>query len=127
VILLDTSVWVDHLRAGDRTVAALLESGRVLVHPFVIGELALGHLRQRETILSLLQRLPGAAPATDDEALLFIERHALAGIGIGYIDAHLLASTRLTPGSVLWTRDKRLSAVAGRLGLIWNNSTPGAS
>jgi predicted nucleic acid-binding protein len=116
VILVDTSVWVDHLRAGDKTVAALLESGRVLAHPFVIGELALGQLRQRQTILSALQDLPQANAASDAEVLLFIEREALAGRGIGYVDAHLLASARLA-GSTLWTRDKRLSGVAEHLGL----------
>jgi hypothetical protein len=117
VILVDTSVWVDHLRVGDEILAGLLESGRVLVHPFVVGELALGKLRHRQTILASLQDLPRAIAATDPEVLHFIERHALAGCGIGYLDAHLLASTQLTPGSSLWTRDKRLSAVAERLGL----------
>jgi predicted nucleic acid-binding protein len=122
MILIDISVWVDHLRAGDRTVAALLNSGRVLAHPFVIGERALGHLRQRQTILSAVQDLPQAATATDVEALFFIGRHALPGLGIGYVDAHLLASTLLTAGSALYTRDKRLASVAERLGLAWSPS-----
>lgn len=117
MILVDTSVWVDHLRAGNKTVESLLDAGRVLAHPFVIGELALGNLRQRRTILACLQDLPQASAATDQEVLHFIERHALAGLGIGYVDAHLLASTRLTPGSSLWTRDKRLLSVAERLGV----------
>jgi len=117
VILVDTSVWVDHLRIGDQTVVSLLELGRVLVHPFVVGELALGTLRQRHPILAALQDLPHAIAATDQEVLQFIERNALMGRGIGYVDAHLLASTQLTPGSSLWTRDKRLSAVAEGLGL----------
>jgi predicted nucleic acid-binding protein len=117
LILLDTSVWVDHLRAGDQTVADLLEAGHVLLHPFVIGELALGHLRQRQIVLTSLQDLPRACVATDQEVLHFIERHGLAGLGIGYIDVHLLASTRLTAGSYFWTRDKRLSQTAERLGL----------
>jgi len=125
VILLDTSVWVDHLRAGDKVVAALLESGQVLAHPFVIGELALGHLQQRRALLSSLQDLPQASAATDAEVLMFIERHALAGLGIGYVDAHLLAATRLTAGSVLWTRDKRLSGVAERLGLALDEGRKG--
>jgi predicted nucleic acid-binding protein len=127
MILVDTSIWVDHLRAGDETVVALLNSGRVLAHPFVIGELALGHLQQRQTILSSLQDLPRATAATDVEVLLFIERHALAGLGIGYVDAHLLASTRLTAGSALWTRDKRLWGVAKRLSLDWSESRKSAS
>lgn len=117
MILIDTSVWVDHLRAGDETVIGLLDSGRVLVHPFVIGELALGNLRQRQTILTALQDLPQANAATDQEVLHFIEQHALVGLGIGYVDVHLLASTQLTAGSSLWTRDKRLLSVAERLGL----------
>ena len=96
---------------------ALLNTGRVLVHPFVVGELALGDLRQRQAILAFLQDLPRANQAMDQEGLHFIERYALAGQGIGYIDAHLLASTRLTTGSSLWTRDKRLLRAAERLGL----------
>jgi predicted nucleic acid-binding protein len=117
VILVDTSVWVDHLRQGDDTLAALLESGRVLTHPFIIGELALGSLRQRAVILGALRNLPRAQAARDDEVLHFIDRAALAGSGIGYIDAHLLAAARLTPGATLWTRDRRLAEVAARLGL----------
>jgi hypothetical protein len=117
MILLDTSVWVDHLRLGDKVVASLLDSGRVLAHPFVVGELALGNLRQRRTILSSLQDLPKASVATDREVLHFVERHTLAGLGIGYIDAHLLAATQLTTGASLWTRDRSLLRVAERLGL----------
>jgi predicted nucleic acid-binding protein len=120
MILIDTSVWIDHLRAGDKTVVTLLESGRVLAHSFVIGELALGHLRQRKAIISALQDLPQANAAMDTEVLLLIERHTLMGVGIGYVDAHLLASTRLTAGAALWTRDGRLSGVAERLGLGWS-------
>lgn len=119
MILVDTSVWIDHFRVGDETVAALLDSGRVLVHPFVIGELALGQLRQRRAVLTALQDLPPATAATHAEVLLFIEQHALASQGIGYVDAHLLASTRLSAGSALWTHDKRLAEVAKRLGLAW--------
>jgi len=117
VILVDTSVWVDHLQAGNKTVAGLLDAGRVLVHPFVIGELALGNLRHRRTLLAYLQDLPQANAATDPEVLHFIEQHDLAGVGIGYVDVHLLASTCLTAGSSLWTRDKRLLSVAERLGV----------
>lgn len=117
MILVDTSVWIDHLRAGDEPLAARLQAGEVLAHPWVIGELALGNLGQRQVILSSLRRLPQAAVATDEEVLLFIERNNLAGLGIGYVDAHLLASTRLSPGATLWTRDRRLSKVAEGLGL----------
>jgi hypothetical protein len=118
VILVDTSIWVDHLRSGDKVLTSLLDANLVLSHPFVIGELALGHLRQSELVLGLLQDLPQATVATDEEVLRFIGRHALTGLGIGYVDAHLLAATRLTAGASLWTRDKRLLAAAGRLGLV---------
>jgi predicted nucleic acid-binding protein len=124
VILADTSVWVDHLRAGDKALAALLDAGMVLAHPFVIGELALGKLRQREVVLKALADLAHASVATDAEVLHFIERHALSGRGIGYIDAHLLAAARLTAGTELWTHDKRLHGVAVQLGLT--TTTPQA-
>lgn len=117
MILVDSSVWVDHLRGGDATLARLLDDGRVIAHPFVVGELALGCLRQRELILTALQNLPQAVVASDTEVLCFIDQQALYGLGIGYVDAHLLASVRLTAGGSLWTRDKRLQAVAHRLGL----------
>jgi predicted nucleic acid-binding protein len=117
VILADTSVWIDHLRSGDGALADRLRAGVVLTHPFVVGELALGGLRQSRLILSDLANLPQAARASDDEVLQFITRHALAGAGIGYVDAHLLASARLTPDASLWTRDRRLQACAERLGL----------
>jgi predicted nucleic acid-binding protein len=117
VILVDTSVWVDHLRADDKMLADVLEAGQVLAHPFVIGELGLGNLRQRDLVLTTLQDLPQAGTATDREVLHFIRQHALFGSGIGYVDAHLLAAVRLTAAAVLWTRDQRLLAVARRLGL----------
>jgi predicted nucleic acid-binding protein len=117
VILVDTSVWVEHLRVGEAMLAALLEAGQVLVHPFVIGELALGSLRQRAPVLALLQDMPAAVVATDREVMQFIERYSLAGQGIGYVDAHLLASVRLTAGSSIWTLDRRLAAVATRQGM----------
>jgi predicted nucleic acid-binding protein len=117
VILADTSVWVDHLRAGEGALAALLNAGMVVAHPFVIGELALGNLRQREIVLKALGDLPRAGVATDTEVLHFIERHALGGRGIGYVDAHLLAAVRLTAGAALWTNDRRLHSVAVQLGL----------
>ena len=118
MILVDTSVWVDHLRSGNAELGELLEAGQVLMHAFVIGELALGSLspRQRKLILQALRDLPYATPATDDEVLDFISRYALHGLGIGYVDAHLLVSARLS-GADLWTRDKRLSEIAVKLGL----------
>ena len=117
MILVDTSVWVDHLRKGDQVLGRLLFAGRVLAHPFIVGELSLGVLRQREAVLGALMDLPQATIATEEEVFRFIEAKGLPGSGIGYVDAHLLAATRLTPGAALWTRDKRLSEVAERLGL----------
>jgi predicted nucleic acid-binding protein len=117
MILVDTSVWVNHLRAGDRTLGGLLNRGMVLAHPFIIGELALGFLRQRDLVLDALSNLPQASIATDIEVLQFIDRHRLFGRGTGYIDAHLLAAVRVTIGTELSTRDKRLQGVAERLGL----------
>jgi predicted nucleic acid-binding protein len=117
MILVDSSVWVDHLRKGDRRLVTLLDTSQVLTHPFVVGELALGSLENRESILSSLKGLPQAATATDEEVQQFIERNALFGLDIGYIDAHLLAAVRLNAGSQLWTRDKRLGAIANRMGL----------
>ena len=115
MILVDTSVWVDHLRRADAGLTDLLERGTVLMHPFVVGEVACGSLADRPAVLDLLQELPMAAVADPDEILTFIERRGLHGKGIGLIDAHLLASTALTAGARLWTRDKRLRAVAEAL------------
>lgn len=120
MILVDTSVWIDHFRQGDVELTRLLNAGQVLTHRFVIGELALGNLQNRNIIISTLQNLPQATVASDEEVLRFIERQALFGSGIGYIDAHLLAATLLSPGSFLWTRDKRLLAESVRLGVCVN-------
>lgn len=119
MILADTSVWVDHLCAGDAELAALLNGSQVLMHPCVLGELACGNLRNRTEVLALLKDLPRAAVATDEEVLFFIERHALMGRGIGYVDAHLLAAVTLGGGARLWTRDKRLRTVADALALAY--------
>ena len=116
MILVDTSVWVDHLRRTDPGLVALLESSAVVMHPFVVGEIACGTLRDRELVLELLQDLPAAVVATDDEVMQFIERHALCSKGIGYVDVHLLASVALTGGTRLWTRDQRLRRAAAALG-----------
>jgi predicted nucleic acid-binding protein len=126
VILVDTSVWVGHLRGGDRILAGLLDAGLVLTHPFVIGELALGNLRHRTRLLSALSDLPHGGVATDAEVLHFIARHALFGRGIGYVDAHLLAGTRLAAGAQLWTRDRRLHGAATDLGLAFTPPHPAA-
>jgi hypothetical protein len=117
MILVDTSVWIDHLRSSDEDLTQLLGRYQVMTHPFVIGELALGNLQHRNEVLSALQNLPQVRLATENEMLDFIEQNGLYGVGIGYIDAHLLAATRLAPGTTLWTRDKRLLSVSARLGV----------
>jgi predicted nucleic acid-binding protein len=124
LILVDTSVWVEHLRRGEPQLAELLEGGGVVMHPFVVGEIACGNLADRPLVLELLQALPTVVVADNDEALGFIERQGLHGKGIGFIDVHLLASVALTAGAILWTRDKRLHSVADGLGLAIQN--PGA-
>ena len=117
MIVVDTSVWVTHLRSGNKALAELLDAAMVLAHPFVIGELALGNLRERGSILSYLEDLPRAAVATHAEVLHFIDRHALFARGIGYVDTHLLAAVQLTAGAALWTFDRRLGRAAEELGL----------
>ena len=116
MILVDTSVWIDHLRQGNTQLAAALEAWQVRVHPFVVGELACGTLRARAEVVGLLQALPPILVATDKEILFFMAEQNLMGRGIGYMDVHLLASARLG-GALLWTRDKRLHAVATELGM----------
>jgi predicted nucleic acid-binding protein len=117
VILVDTSIWIEHLRSASAILTKLLVDGEVLGHPFVLGELALGNLRQRDEIMLVLRRLPQAISASHQEVLQFVDREALFGRGIGYVDAHLLAAARLTVGTRLWTRDRRLQAVAVQLDL----------
>ena len=112
MILVDTSVWIDHLRQNDQALVEALEASQVLMHPFVVGELACGNLANRGELLSLLHALPQAQVASDEEALGFIELRKLMGRGIGYLDVHLLASVALDGTATLWTRDKRLAAVA---------------
>lgn len=114
--LVDTSVWVDHLRRGNQRLRRLLEEQLVLVHPFVVGELALGRIRRRSEILGLLADLPQVAVATHQEAMEFVERHDLEGAGVGWVDLHLLVSAALSRAGV-WTLDRRLSAAAQRLSL----------
>ncbi len=118
MILVDTSVWINHLRAGEEELGALLNRGAVLCHPLVIGELAMGNLKNRAALLADLSHLPRAVAATDEEALGFLEHNRLYGLGIGYADVHLLAAARLSPCR-LWTRDKRLEAVAESLALAY--------
>ncbi len=118
MILVDTSVWVDHLGAvGEPRLKQLLDNESVLMHPYIIGELALGALGKREMVLGAMALLPQAVRASDDEAMHLLHAEKLFGKGIGYVDLHLLASTRLTPGALLWTKDKRLRSVAASLNL----------
>lgn len=126
MILVDTSIWIDHLRVADPALAQLLNAGRVLAHPFVTGELACGNLQNRVGVLSLMQDLPAAPVATDDEVLVFIDRRSLAGRGIGYVDAHLLCAVALAGKAKLWSRDKRLVSVAEALGIAFAASSVGA-
>jgi len=118
VILVDTSVWIDHLRDGDDELVRLLEATQVLVHPFVVGEMACGNLGNRAEVLKLMGELPQATAASDPEVIYFIDQHRLMGRGIGYIDAHLLAAVLLNSPSRLWTRDRRLGTIADELGLV---------
>ncbi|MFJ2989883.1 type II toxin-antitoxin system VapC family toxin [Collimonas sp. NPDC087041] len=122
MILVDTSIWIDHLRAGSPALAGLLEMGRGYCHPFVVGELACGSLGNRSEILNLLQSLPQLPTATNEETLFFIEQHKLMGRGIGYIDTHLLASTAIHAAR-LWTRDKRLKVIAEEMDLAFEPVT----
>ena len=117
MILVDTSVWIGHLRSEDRKLTTLLNRDQVLIHPMVVGELACGNLRNRKEIMSLLGGLPCILIADDDEVLFFIQRHQLMGSGIGYVDVHLLVATALTQSARLWTHDLRLAQVASELNL----------
>jgi predicted nucleic acid-binding protein len=121
-MLVDTSVWVDHLRRGDPGLVDLLERSIVIVHPFVVGEIAGGSLNDRLALLELFQDLPAAVVAEGDEVLRFIERHVLHGKGIGYVEVHLLASVALTEGATLWTRDNELRLVAEMLGCDYRDT-----
>ena len=118
MILVDTSVWIEHLRRGHTGLASLLDLGQVVVHPFVIGEIALGNLKRRAEVLGLLAELPAAPVVPHEEVLEVVERRGLAGAGVGWADAHLLASA-LVGRSSLWTLDRRLGAVAARLDVAW--------
>lgn len=117
MILADTSIWIDHFRTGVPELARTLESGDVLMHSFVLGELACGNFRERARALGLLRELPLAREATHVEVMAMIDERRLMGRGIGYVDAHLLAAVAITPGARLWTRDVPLARIALTLGL----------
>jgi len=116
MVLVDTSVWVAHLRAGNIGLETLLNDGHVVCHPFIVGEFACGNLVNRAEILSLLQALPMASHVEHEEVMQFIENYSLMGKGLGYIDVHLLASSMLTKVP-LWTLDKKLKDVSSKLGI----------
>lgn len=116
MILVDTPLWVDHLRGSRTDLVVELERGSVVAHPWVTGELALGHLSASSPVLLLLDHMPQAVVATPAEIRTTVDVHRLQGSGIGYVDAQLVASTLLTPGAVLWTRDARLDAAARKAG-----------
>ncbi len=119
MILIDTSIWIDHFRVPEGGVLTLLAAEDVLVHPFVIGEVMLGNMRGRQQIAAMMRLLPAAEVASYEEILSFITVNRLGGTGIGYVDAHLLAAIKLTTGSRLWSRDKRLARVAEELGIAY--------
>jgi predicted nucleic acid-binding protein len=114
-ILVDTSVWIDHLRGSEPVLARALDAGQALMHPFVLGEIACGRLKDREDTLFVLRRMPTAPRLDDEELVAFIDRHRLMGKGLGFVDVHLLASTLLASDARLWTRDQRLQAAASGL------------
>jgi predicted nucleic acid-binding protein len=117
MILVDTSIWIDHLHRSEAALSALLNASQVCTHSMIIGELALGSLRDRRTVLRLLSDLPSTPSATHAEVLSLVEAHALYGIGLSLVDARLLAALRLSPADQLWTRDNRLRLAADKLGV----------
>ncbi len=121
MILVDTSVWVDHFRTGNQRLRGLLDEDQVLTHPFVIGELACGSMRNRAEVLVLLEALSSADLAEHREVLEFVERERLYGRGVGWVDAHLLASARLAHAA-LWTLDRPLLKIASALAIAVNDS-----
>lgn len=120
MVLVDTSVWVDHFRSDNAHLVSLLNQGLVAVHPFVSGELACGNLSKRKEILSLLQALPQAEKTSDEEIFFYIEKNALSGKGLGLIDVHLLASAQLGD-HLFWTKDRRLHEIAKKLDLAYSH------
>jgi predicted nucleic acid-binding protein len=117
MILVDTSVWIDHIDHSEPIMVELLLNDRVRIHPYVIGEISLGSLRDRATVIHALNDLPRVLVATPDEVFYLIEQQRLFSRGIGYVDASLLASAKLQPGVTIWTRDKRLKKIADELAL----------
>jgi predicted nucleic acid-binding protein len=121
LVLVDTSVWVSHLRKGNEEIKALLNNGDVMCHPFIVGELACGNIKNRTEILSLLQSLPMAIQVENEELLHFIETHSLMGKGLGYVDVQLSASALLS-GVPIWTLDKSLAKISERLNISYSRT-----
>ncbi len=118
MVLVDTSVWVDHLRFGNPRLASMLEEDAVYCHPFVIGELACGHIPDRARTLRDIGTLPQTCLADHEEVMAIIEAHQLMNLGVGYIDVHLVASARLS-GIPIWTRDQAIKKAAAKLGVLY--------
>lgn len=118
MILVDTAIWIDHLHLAEPRLVSLLQDADVCVHPMGVGELALGSLRNRSGVLALLRHLPEVPSATHREVLDFVERHELHGMGLSLVDAHLLASLRISETDLLWTRDRRLRRAAGQVDVL---------
>lgn len=116
MILVDTSIWIDHFRHGDDELRKIIQEDRLLCHPAIIGELGLGSLRNRNDVITFLAAQREVLVATHDEVMVMIDRHSLFSMGIGYTDANLLASTLIDPRAILWTRDKRLASAAQKAG-----------
>ena len=121
VILVDTSVWINHLRTHSKLLTQLLDLEQVLVHPFVIGEIACGNLTNRKEIISLLLSLPSAPKADDDEVLFFVEQHNLMGCGLGLVDVHLLTSAMIEAARI-WTADRSLALAARKLSIEFDQN-----
>lgn len=119
MVVVDTSIWIDHLAKADERLQQLLLNGQVLMHPYIIGELACGNLKPRDEILEMLAVLPAAPLAQDHEVLYFLNANQFYRQGIGYVDAHILSSVALLRTATLWTRDKRLSHLAQKIGLAF--------
>jgi hypothetical protein len=117
MIFVDTSNWIDHLHAADPLVIELLDRGEITTHPMVIGELALASVRNRAVLLDSLAGLPSIAAASHSEVMHLVDKRELYGEGVSLVDAHLLASTILTPGNTMWARDKRLREASAKVGL----------